>query len=418
MKKFLSLLFAIALLLSFNITALADDTINVTLDGNHVEFDVKPQIIDGRTMVPIRAIFEKMGAVVEWNEDTSTAICTKGDTVVKMTVDSTDMYVNDQLTKMDISPVVIDGRTLAPARYAAEAFGADVQWSQNNNTVVICSKDVYAYADYPDIPDLGKCYNIPLLSEDNQDGYKIFTYLYSDMENDDYYSYLYDNSALILGEYKEEAIDTTNGTVMIAYTKKGNTVPRYYIYGSYDENHNMIFVVKIPIKKAAETTENKVTLYSLDGRTIEVLESEVEAYLNVGWYRTLAETIKVTLYSLDGRTIEVLESEVEAYLNVGWYRTLAETQQTMYAPDGRTIAVFKSEVPAYKNVGWYETQSEAQAANQPAKNSSTSNNPSADGYYYRTPTGKKYHLDPNCGGKNSYRTTNIAGLSPCSKCAK
>ena len=40
-----------------------------------------------------------------------------------------------------------------------------------------------------------------------------------------------------------------------------------------------------------------------------------------------------------------------------------------------------------------------------------------DGSYYRTPTGKKYHLDPNCGGKNSYKTNNISGLDPCKKCA-
>lgn len=90
----------------------------------------------------------------------------------------------------------------------------------------------------------------------------------------------------------------------------------------------------------------------------------------------------------------------------------------MYASDGRTITVYKSEVAAYKNVGWYETQAEALAANKTTNNSSTSNNPSADGNYYRTPKGKRYHLDPNCGGKNSYKTTDISGLSPCAKCAK
>lgn len=58
----------------------------------------------------------------------------------------------------------------------------------------------------------------------------------------------------------------------------------------------------------------------------------------------------------------------------------------------------------------YEAQAQSSA-------SSYSSNSSRDGYYYRTPYGKKYHLDPDCGGKNSYRTTNISGLSPCSKCA-
>lgn len=384
MKKLLSIIIILAIAISTMLLPVSanNDEISVYLDAAKIDFDVKPQIINGRTMVPIRAIFEKMGAVVEWDGNTNSVICTKDDTIVTMTVNSMDMYINNQLKKMDISPVEIDGRTLAPARYVAEAFGADVQWSQKNNTVVICSKDVYAYPDYPDIPDLGRCYNIPLLNETTQDGYKILTYIYSDMSNDNYYSYLYDNSALVLGKYSEESIDYTDGVLTIAYTKIGETTPRYFIGASYDENGSMIFVVMIPNETV---TENKVTLYALDGRTIEVLESEVSVYLNVGWYRTLQET-----------------------------------QQILYAPDGRTITVFKSEVPGYKNVGWYETQYEAQNANKTTHtdNPSISNNPSADGYYYRTPTGEKYHLDPNCGGKNSYRTTNISGLSPCSKCAK
>lgn len=246
MKKFLSLLLSVVLILLVNITAFASDTIHVTLDGSYIEFDVPPQIINGRTMVPIRAIFEKMGATVEWDENTSSVICTKGDTVVKMTVDSMDMYISNQLTKMDISPLVIDGRTLAPARYVAEAFGANVQWSEKNNTVVICSKDVYAYADYPDIPDLGRCFNIPLFSETNEDGFKILSYLYEDMANDDYYSYLYDNSALVLGKYAEEVIDSSDGVVTVAYTKSGESTPTYFVGGGYDENGFMVFAVLIP----------------------------------------------------------------------------------------------------------------------------------------------------------------------------
>jgi hypothetical protein len=167
-----------------------------------------------------------------------------------------------------------------------------------------------------------------------------------------------------------------------------------------------------------------LTLYSLDGRTITVFKEEVPSYLSVGWYETLQET-QQTLYSLDGRTITVFKAEVPSYLSVGWYETLQETQQTLYSLDGRTITVFKSEVPTYKNLGWYETQSGAQVANKKTTSTSAtttssyySSNSKADGYYYRTPTGKRYHLSPTCGGKNSYRTTNIAGLTPCAKCAK
>ena len=382
MKKLFTLFLLIVLIFSFNTITFADDTIKVVIDGSYVDFDVEPQIIDGRTMVPIRAIFEKMGATVEWDSKARSATCTKADTVVKMTVDSKTIYTDNQATKMDVSPVIINGRTLAPARYVAEAFGATVQWSQKNNTVVICSKDVYAYVDYPDIPDLGRCYNIPLISEQKENGVRVLTYVYSDFSNDDYHSYLYDNSALVLGGYIEEAVAASSDSVIISYTKRGEDTPTYLVGAGYDDDGSILFVVMIPYEEAPAPVESKVTLYAMDGRTIDVLESEVEAYLKVGWYRTLEET-----------------------------------QQTMYAPDGRTLTVYKAEVQAYKNVGWYETKSAAQAANKPQQ-STTTKNPTADGYYYRTPTGKRYHLDPNCGGKNSYRTTNLSGLTPCKKCAQ
>ena len=149
MKKSLFMLFVGIFLLSVMVCPVFADNgeIGVYLDAVKIEFDVKPQIIDGRTMVPIRAIFEKMGAVVEWDASTSSAICTKDDAVVKMTVNSTDMYVNDRLIQMDTCPVVIDGRTLAPVRYVAEAFGANVQWDQNSNSVIITSNNISINTD-------------------------------------------------------------------------------------------------------------------------------------------------------------------------------------------------------------------------------------------------------------------------------
>ena len=362
MKKLLvAALAAVTLLAMVWIPVYADNNeIAVYLDGAKVAFDVEPQIINGRTMVPIRAIFERMGADVIWDGQTGSAVCTKGDTVVRMTVNSMDLYVNNQLTEMDVPPAVLDGRTLAPARYAAEAFGATVQWSQKNNAVVICSKDVYAYADYPDIPDLGKCYNISPLGETHQDGFKLLLYRYNDMADDDYYSYLYDHSASVLGGYTEELLDFTAGT---AYIKPNETRSRYYVTVSHDEPGAI-------------------------------------------------------LYAANGKTIEVLESELSLYLQTGWYRTLEETQQTLYHPDGSTMIVFKAEVPAYLKDGWYEHQYEAQIANYQKQKEQNAPNSSTDIYYYRTPNGTKYHLSSSCGGENSYKTKDIAGLSPCEKCVR
>lgn len=108
------------------------------------------------------------------------------------------------------------------------------------------------------------------------------------------------------------------------------------------------------------------------------------------------EEKKTTLYSLDGRTIEVTDSEVSSYLAVGWFLTLAETQQTLYAPDGRTITVFKAEVPAQTKVGWYETKAAAEAANKPEPTEEpVSSTEDEEEIVYVGKTGSKYHYQ-NC----------------------
>jgi len=130
-------------LLSFE--TLANNDIQVLLDGNPINFDVPPQIIDGRTMVPIRAIFEAMGAQVSWDDSTKTATAVKGDTTVIMWVNLVQLMIKNKISNkvelMDVSPVNKDGRVLAPARYVAESFGYNVEWLQDSSTVSITSSN-------------------------------------------------------------------------------------------------------------------------------------------------------------------------------------------------------------------------------------------------------------------------------------
>ena len=98
--------------------------------------------------------------------------------------------------------------------------------------------------------------------------------------------------------------------------------------------------------EAPEEEEPMITMYAADGRTLPVIQSEVELYKTVGWY---TEPV-VIMYAADGRTLPVIQSEVELYKTVGWY---AEPVVIMYAVDGRTLPVIQSEVELYKTVGWY-----------------------------------------------------------------
>lgn len=138
-KTILTIVLCICTLVLLILPAAAAKDITVLLDNSKVKFDVQPQIIDNRTMVPIRAIFEAMGAAVTWDGKTSTATATIDDYVVKCTVGSKKINVNGSLWDMDTAPVIIGGRTLMPARFAAEAFGASVGWDANSRTVTITS---------------------------------------------------------------------------------------------------------------------------------------------------------------------------------------------------------------------------------------------------------------------------------------
>ncbi len=130
-----ALLLAFCLMCSFS--AMAANEIRVMLDDEYIKFDVAPEIIDGRTMVPLRAIFEAMGAEVEWDGDTQTVAAIKDETVVVAFIGEKIIYVNDEETVIDVPPMIKNGRTLVPVRFITEAFGYNVKWNDKTRTVVI-----------------------------------------------------------------------------------------------------------------------------------------------------------------------------------------------------------------------------------------------------------------------------------------
>lgn len=140
MKKFTAIILSVILVLSFCTVAYADNSVTVTLDGNSIKSDVAPQIVDGRTMVPLRAIFEALGATVAWSESTRTVTAIKDNDVVICTIDSYKMTVNGEQKKLDVAPMIIDGRTMVPVRFVAEAFGCNVGWDGEKRIVSIITK--------------------------------------------------------------------------------------------------------------------------------------------------------------------------------------------------------------------------------------------------------------------------------------
>lgn len=115
----------------------ATDGVTVLINGKSADFDVAPQIVNDRTMVPLRAIFETMGAKVEWDTPTRTVTATKGETVVILAIDSTEPTINGKISEIDQPAIIVDSRTLAPLRFVAEAFGGKVDWNGLTRTAYI-----------------------------------------------------------------------------------------------------------------------------------------------------------------------------------------------------------------------------------------------------------------------------------------
>ena len=137
-KKILPLVLALALAFGmFTFPTFATDPIRVYLDGRALTFDVPPQLINDRTMVPLRTIFEAMGAKVDWDGDTETVTGTKDSTIVILKIGNTSPTINGNVVTIDQPGVIIDGRTLAPLRFVAEAFGGSVDWDGNTQTASI-----------------------------------------------------------------------------------------------------------------------------------------------------------------------------------------------------------------------------------------------------------------------------------------
>jgi|GEM_PF-3494875 len=111
--------------------------IKVLVNGSAVAFDQPPIIENGRTLVPLRAIFEALGATVEWEQSTQTVTAVKDDITIILKIGDSFLTKNGERIALDVPAKIVGGRTLVPARAVAESFGAEVGWDQAARTVTI-----------------------------------------------------------------------------------------------------------------------------------------------------------------------------------------------------------------------------------------------------------------------------------------
>lgn len=142
MKKFLIATIATITLMSS--TALAA---GVNVDGKTLEQEAI--ILEGRTLVPVRGVFEELGYEVSYDQTTKTATLSKDDVIVSMTSGDTFFTVNDKTFTPEIPQQIIDGRFMLPLRAVGEAIGVDVNWDPDTKTALIISSSIIIEPQVP-----------------------------------------------------------------------------------------------------------------------------------------------------------------------------------------------------------------------------------------------------------------------------
>ncbi len=155
MKKFISVFLIAAASAAFCSSVYADDsTITVQLDKEPVSFESQqPVIVEGRTLIPLRGVFEKMGYTISWDGNTKTAMLISDKTRVSVTAGSSEFTVNGETKALDVPAQIMNGSMMLPLRAIGEAAGANVTWNGAVKTVEIDTKsanvsDIIKTSDY------------------------------------------------------------------------------------------------------------------------------------------------------------------------------------------------------------------------------------------------------------------------------
>jgi hypothetical protein len=127
---------AAALLLPTNASA---QEIQVYVDGRPMHFDVPPTAVQGRVLVPLRGVFEQLGATVDFDARTQHIVAVRGSQSVELALGSRQARVNDAPKLLDVAAFTINGRTMVPLRFVSESLGATVQWVEASRTILIGS---------------------------------------------------------------------------------------------------------------------------------------------------------------------------------------------------------------------------------------------------------------------------------------
>jgi len=398
------------------VVSLQIDNPLMKVNGKSLEIDsgrgTKPVIINGRTLVPIRAVIEAFGGSVSWNGNSETVSLVVDGDCIELVINSKNAYLNGKIIGLDVPPAIINERTMIPLRFVAEGFNLGVAWDDDTNTVYVI-RNSFDNAEYERLMGIlpaysGKPYaeingNVPYFKE-----YEIIPGSF------EYYSKLdeLNRTDVCMASVAEDIMPVEERKSISSVTPTGWINKEYdFVSGKYLYNRCHLIGFQLTGESANERNLITGTRYlNVDGML--PFENLVDDYIE--------DTGNHVMYRV---------TPVFSESNLVADGVLMEAYSVEDKGRGITFCVFCYNVQPNVVID-YKT-GENYAANELTYGgeSETSKNTFTDyiktkkasiSKIYRTPTGKRYHADAECGGENSYEVTLYsaieASLTPCLKC--
>lgn len=456
-----------------------------------------PILDNGRTLVPIRSIIEECGGTVDWNQDTQTVTLNYNSDEIKLIINSNIAYLNSKKSTLDVAPQVINGRTMLPIRFIAEGFNYDVRWDDTKSVITITNNAKISDTEIPSDWLISAATSIPDTTSQTAANRNLKVHFINVGQGDSTFIELPDNKTLLIDagpstgivpnyiksngynniDYviathpdadhingMPEVLDTfkidtfympekehttnifnrmldavSNNGCAAEYAMAGKSIInsndlKVYFVGPvkiYGDNNNCSAVVKLEYKQTSLLFTGDAE-YSSESDMLEAGYDLTADILKIGHHGSSSSSSPEFIKAVSPKdaiisvgannkyghpTNEVLSILSNAGINI--YRT-DEVGTIVVTSDGNsyTIDKIKSSIQPNAPPETENTQNVTPIVGKTTQQEITSQNSSA--IVYRTKTGSKYHNAGCSYLKSSIQTTvaeaKIMGLTPCSRC--
>ncbi|QOX63216.1 AMIN domain-containing protein [Anoxybacterium hadale] len=214
------------------------------IDGKSVNSDVPPVIIKERTLIPLRAVFESMGAQVTWNDQARIAAVALGSSSVQLDIDREAAFVNGNQAAMDVPALIINDRTMIPLRFVAESLNCGIGWDDLTRTVSIQS---------PVTREFNKITSVKI--QEKSDYYRVIIEAENGIEA--YNTFVYDNPQRFGVDLKNMALGDGDGEI-----KENNDLIKTVRYDQFaPETARVVVELKEKVAGKVSFSDNGTKMY-------------------------------------------------------------------------------------------------------------------------------------------------------------